>query len=270
MEIKYFCSMWGFDSLDMESFLEKIKSAGFDGVELGIPFSEEEQNQLKSLLEKYKLDVIAHQYQATGDFEEYKDTFLKSLENAAKFNPLFINSHTARDYWSAEKNVEVINIADSIQDKYDIKIFHETHRKHFLFSTLTAKQYFKLLPNLKITADLSHWTCVSETMLEDQKEILELGIARTEHIHARVGFEEGPQISDPRAKEWDVYLKTFTNWWQRIADRFKKENREYLTITPEFGPVPYTWTVPHTNKPVADFFEMNCWMKDYLKKELTY
>ncbi len=189
--------------------------------------------------------------------------------NAASFKPLFINSHTGRDYWEKEKNIELIRIADRIQEKENIKIFHETHRKHFLFSTLTAKQYFNILPDLKITIDLSHWTCVSETMLEDQKEILELGIKRAEHIHARVGFEEGPQVSDPRAKEWEVYLEIFTGWWQRIVDKFKNEQREYLTITPEFGPVPYTQTIPFSNKPVSDFFEINCWMKDYLKKTLV-
>jgi len=270
MEIKYFCSWWGLDNLGLESMLKKIKSAGFDGVEIGIPFNSEERKILKSLLQKYELDVIAHQYQASGVFKEYKKSFFNSLENAASFGSIMINSHTGRDYWPTNKNLELIKIADEIQSKYDVKIIHETHRKHFLFSTLTADQYFNLLPDLKITADLSHWTCVSETMLEDQKEILDLGISRAEHIHARVGFEEGPQIPDPRAPEWKTHLNIFTNWWQRIVDKFKEEKRDYLTITPEFGPVPYTWTTPHTNEPLTDFFEINCWMKDYLKQKLNY
>jgi len=268
MKIKYFCTWWGLDHLGMEPMLKKIKSAEFDGVEIGIPFNKHKQKELRVLLEKYELDVIAHQYQADGDFENYKKTFKESIEIAAKFNPLIINSHTGRDYWSADKNIEIINIADNIQSEYNLNILHETHRKHFLFSTLTAKQYFELFPNLKITADLSHWTCVSETMLEDQAEILNLGISRAEHIHARVGFEEGPQIPDPRIKEWESYLITFTSWWQKIVDRFKGEDRNFLTITPEFGPPPYTWLLPPNNKPVADFFEINCWMKDYLKKNL--
>jgi len=268
MDIKYFCSWWGLDNLGLEEMLRKIKEAGFDGVEIGIPNEKEKQEELNSLLAKYHLEVIAHQYQATGNFEQYKETFHKSLENAAKFNPLFINSHTGKDFWNTNQNIELVKIADGVQDKFGIKILHETHRKHFLFSTLTAKRYFELLPELKITADFSHWTCVSETMLEDQREILELGFARAEHIHARVGFEEGPQISDPRAKEWNKHLTTFTIWWQKIVDKFINEKKEYLTITPEFGPVPYTWTIPHSNKPVSDFFEINCWMMEYLKQSL--
>ncbi len=226
MEVKYFCSWWGLDSYGLENMLIKIKSAGFDGVEIGIPFNKEKQKQLKYLLDKYQLECIAHQYQAKGNFIEYKKSFAKSLENAAQFNPLFINSHTGKDYWETKKNAELINIADEIQSKYNIKILHETHRKHFLFSTLTAKKYFDLLPQLNITADFSHWTCVSETMLEDQPYILEQGISKAEHIHARVGFEEGPQVPDPRAKEWEHHLSVFTNWWQLIVNKFKNTNRE--------------------------------------------
>lgn len=270
MDIKYFCSWWGLDHLGLEPMLLKIKEAGFDGIEIGIPAKEEDKYLLKSLLQKYNLEVIAHQYQAKGNFEEYKTSLVTSLNNAVSFNPLFVNSHTGRDYWSIEQNSELVNIGDELEKEFKIPVIHETHRKHFLFSTLTANQYLNILPNLKITADFSHWTCVSETMLEDQEEILQLGIERAKHIHARVGFEEGPQISDPRAQEWKSHLEIFTNWWQRIVDRFKQEQKEYLTITPEFGPVPYTWTIPHTNKPVADFFEINCWMKEYLKKELKF
>ena len=172
MKIKYFCSWWGLDSYGLEPMLKKIKSAGFDGVEIGIPFSKEEQQNLLRLLNLHNLEVIAHQYQASGSFEEYKEGFFKSLKNATQFNPILINSHTGRDFWTTKMNTELINIADNIQDKYDIKIVHETHRKHFLFSTLTAKEYFNLLPELKITADFSHWTCVSETMLHENKKFL--------------------------------------------------------------------------------------------------
>ncbi len=65
-------------------------------------------------------------------------------------------------------------------------------------------------------------------------------------------------------------IKVFCAWWQRIVDRFVAEGRPYLTITPEFGPVPYTWTVPHTGMPVSDFFDINVYMKDYLKSALVW
>lgn len=270
MDIKYFCSWWGLDKLGTEPMLKKIKDAGFDGVEIGIPFDHKDRMKLKDFLDKYELELIAHQYQAFGEFDDYKLSFKNSLKKAASFNPILINSHTGRDYWTIEQNSEIVKIGEDIESEFNIPILHETHRKHFLFSTFSSKQYFDLLPNLKINADFSHWTCVSETMLEDQSEILKEGILRAEHIHARVGFEEGPQISDPRAPEWEKHLAVFTGWWQQIVNKFSKEDRDFLTITPEFGPVPYTWTIPFSNKPVSDFFDINCWMKNYLTKELKF
>ncbi len=268
MTIKYFCASWGIDHLGIESMLGKIKNAGFDGVETGIPADPRERLLLRDTLKDLDLLLIAHQYQAKGDFVEYLHSFRASLLQAAQAGPLFINSHSGRDYWTFEQNRKVCEVGFEVQQMTGVNIYHETHRKHFLFSTLTARQFFEHYPELKITADFSHWTCVSETMLEDQPEILAQAIGRTEHIHARVGHEQGPQIPDPRAPEWEPHVKTFTSWWQNVADRFANNGREYLTITPEFGPIPYTWKLPYSQAPVSDFFDINCSMKNYLQKHL--
>jgi hypothetical protein len=39
-----------------------------------------------------------------------------------------------------------------------------------------------------------------------------------------------------------------------------------LTFTTEFGPPPYLPTLPYSNLPVADQFEINCFMKDLLRE----
>lgn len=268
MLIKMFCSSWGIDSQGMRTMLHKIKDAGFDGVETGIPTEPSERAALRNLLDDLDLEIIAHQYQAEGTGSDYVNSYIRALENAADFNPMFINSHTGKDYWSMPENCRLVDIGQELGKKHGIPIVHETHRGRFLYSTAASKAYFDALPELRINADLSHWTCVSESLLEDQMDIVEEAISRTEHIHARVGYAEGPQVPDPRAPEWKTEVDVFVGWWQRIADRFRQEEREYLTITPEFGPPPYTWLWPNTEKPVADFFELNCWMKDFLARKL--
>lgn len=37
MELKVFCAWWGLDHLGIEGMLNKIKGAGFDGVEVFAP-----------------------------------------------------------------------------------------------------------------------------------------------------------------------------------------------------------------------------------------
>jgi hypothetical protein len=121
---------------------------------------------------------------------------------------------------------------------------------------------------LKITADLSHWCCVSESFLEDQEEFLHEALQRTEHIHARVGFSQSPQVNHPNAPENQYALGRHLSWWKTIVKLRKKEKRAYFPITTEFGPEPYMPTEPFTNKPLADQWEVNLFMKEYLKKNL--
>ena len=61
---------------------------------------------------------------------------------------------------------------------------------------------------------------------------MDLAILRTEHVHARIGFPEGPQVNDPRAPEWQMAMYTHLAWWDKVAKR-KQEENALLTITPE-------------------------------------
>ena len=116
--------------------------------------------------------------------------------------------------------------------------------------------------------DISHWCNVAETMLEDQNEAVDLAIQSTDHIHARVGFTETPQVSDPFAPEWKDALDRHLSWWKRIVERAKSEGKESFTITNEFGPYPYMIHIPYTGQPIADQWELNLRMKNMLKSTL--
>lgn len=269
MKVLYFCASWGLHHLDMETMLDKIKSAGFDGIETDIPTDKTKRKQLKTLLESFNLQIIAHQYLADASTPKtYIDEFRNSLYNAADFNPKFINSHTGKDFWSFEENLEILDAAQQLEDELKTKIVHETHRGRFLYSAPMAKLYFEARKSLKINLDISHWCCVSESLLEQQEETVFEALRRTEHIHARIGHAQGPQISDPTDKFWQTKINVFFKWWRNVYQRFKDEQRNELTITPEFGPMPYTSANPSTGKPLNDFFEKNCRMKRLLQAQL--
>ena len=92
-------------------------------------------------------------------------------------------------------------------------------------------------------------------------------IAVSNHIHCRVGQPEAPQVSDPRAPEWKAALETHAVWWDTIRKRLLQANAPTLTVTCEFGPAPgYLPTLPYTNQPVASQWDINVFMKDYLKQ----
>jgi sugar phosphate isomerase/epimerase len=266
MEIKILCPLWGHEHLDLTDFCQKIREAGYDGIDTWIPENPVLKRQLFDALEKYELLLISHQHQAKGDdFPAFKNSFLHYLELSAEGNPLLINSHTGKDYFSFEQNLELIDLASAFSAEKGIVVAHETHRGRIGYGPSTLMDFFRARPDFFITADLSHWVCVTESFLENFGAPLDAAIARTQHIHARIGFEEGPQVPDPRAPEWKYAVDHFLVWWDRMAEVRWKAKAPLLTFTTEFGPPPYLPTIPFTNQPVADQFTINCFMKDLLR-----
>ncbi len=265
MKIKILCPLWGHEHLDQQVFLDKVRIAGYDGLDTWLPENAVLKKQLFDYLQKHEMYLVTHQHEASGNtFKEFKSSFLKNLSICAEPRPILINSHTGRDYFSLEQNLELINIAQEFSEKSGITVAHETHRGRVGYSPQMTEQILIANKNFSITADFSHWVCVTESFLENFSEILSEAIERTRHVHARVGYEQGPQVPDPRAPEWKYAVDYFLAWWDKIVDVNADRNRAILAFTTEFGPPPYLHTIPFTNKPVADQFEINCYIKDTL------
>ncbi|TLX72293.1 TIM barrel protein [Labilibacter sediminis] len=269
MKIEFLCPLWGSEHLENEVFFQKVKDAGYDGVEMSLPLDKTEKNKITSLIKQHGLSLIAQHWETmTDNFQKHKAEFRKRLENLATANPLFVNTQTGKDYFTFKQNSELIAIADEVSQKHDVKIIHETHRGKFSFAAHIMASYLKELPDLRIGFDVSHWCNVAETFLHDQTDTVELAISRADHIHARVGFPEGPQVPDPRVPEWEEALQIHLSWWKKIISLKKREEKEVFTITPEFGPYPYMTILPFSQQPITSQWDVNVFMKDFLKKEL--
>lgn len=251
--------------MEIKTFINKVKEAGYDGVDTWIPEDPVIKRDLFDALQQHELVLVAHQHQAHGvDFAAFKASFLEYLHFSAQGGPVLINSHTGRDYFSFAQNLELVDIASGFSAATGIPVVHETHRGRMGYSPGHLQDYFDARAGLLITADLSHWVCVTESLLENFGSTLEQAIIRTRHIHARVGFEEGPQVPDPRAPEWKYAVDRFLSWWDRIIEQRVRAGDALFTITTEFGPPPYLPTLPFSNQPVADQFAINSYMKDLL------
>ena len=90
---------------------------------------------------------------------------------------------------------------------------------------------------------------------------MKMALERTDHVHARIGHPEGPQVSDPRAPEWKEAVDAHFAWWDKIVE-MKKQKNEMLTVLTEFGPPDYMPTQPYSRKPLADQWAINVHMKD--------
>ncbi|QEC54259.1 TIM barrel protein [Anseongella ginsenosidimutans] len=264
LKIKFFCTNWGMQE-SWDSFCAKAKAAGYDGVETWLPGNEEERAAMFSAFEKYGLEFIFLNSGNGKDFESYLDNFTQNLQRVVSYKPVLVNCHTGKDHFSFGQNQALIAAAAAISRESGIPVVHETHRGRFSFAAHITKEYLEKIPDLRLTLDISHWCNVHESMLGDQEAAVSLALSRTDHIHTRVGFPEGPQVNDPRAPEWKDVLEQHLEWWDGVVGAKIKQGGSLLTITPEFGPPDYMPTLPYTRQPVSSQWDINVYMMNLLK-----
>ncbi|WP_027067064.1 sugar phosphate isomerase/epimerase [Maribacter sp. Hel_I_7] len=272
--INYLYPHWGSEHLTAAGFIKLITDHGFQGIEMNLPndnvFEIELLDELQKARNLYPNFTVVLQQVLPVEAEtvdEYISNVLKQLKRTLPYQPDFINSHTGKDHYSFDENCKIIEAVESFSDINNIPIYHEIHRGRFTFHSTTTLAYLEKYPDLKLVGDLSHWCVTSESMLQDQEHILQKIFPRIKHIHARVGFEQSPQVNNPFALEWEDNLNQFTVWWQQIIN--EHQNMEEFTITPEFGPYPYMPQTPFNQMPLANQQELNIEMRDYLKRKIT-
>jgi sugar phosphate isomerase/epimerase len=258
-----FATNWGFQG-SWEDFCSRIKKAGYDGAELWYPSDENQRKELYAALQKHDLKIGFLVGGSDQDPQKHMEQFRASVEGAASQKPVYINCHAGRDHFSFEQNKLFIDLTTKISKSTGVPIYHETHRSRILFAAPVSKQFIQKLPDLKITFDVSHWCNVHESLLEDQAETLALTLERVEHIHARIGHPEGPQVNDPRAPEWKDAVTAHFNWWDKVVERKKREGK-LMTFLTEFGPVDYMPALPYTRQPLANQWEINKHMMDTIR-----
>ncbi|WP_158301806.1 sugar phosphate isomerase/epimerase family protein [Paenibacillus mesophilus] len=264
MELKMFIARWGMNEPLPELFA-KAADAGYTGIECGAPGGSEEA-AFRSLLKERSFDYIAQIHSAGDDLIA---NFRHNAERAASFAPTLIVSHSSRHGLSFDDNRRFFEQALIVEREIGIPVAHETHRGRAMFTPWTTAELLREFPELRITADFSHWCNVCESLLEDQKAHLDLAMSRTIHIHGRVGHREGPQVSDPSAPEYAEELRVHLGWWLEIARRRRAEGAPVLTFNPEFGPPGYMPTLPHTRQPLADLWKVRLWMKRRFEQEFA-
>ena len=267
-ELQIMATDWGFDGT-FDAFCAKAKNAGYDGVEAWWPTDNKaKQDELFSTLKKYNLSLGILCGGSQEDPEAHLEYYKKMIDAAARQTiqrPLYINNHSGRDHFSFEQNKKFIDYTTALSKETGIPILHETHRGRMLFASHITRNFIEKCPDLRLTLDISHWCAVHESLLADQKESVRLALSRTEHIHARIGHPEGPQVNDPRAPEWNEVVKQHFEWWDKVVER-KKANGERMTFLTEFGPPDYMPTMPYTKQPLGDQWAINVHMLNLLRK----
>ncbi len=270
MTLKVYKTLWGHDG-SIEDAVRECLAAGFHGIEGPVPGHVEERKHFIAVLRDHGLSLIAEICTATTaglyvplpgkTVEEHLDSLRQGIERSLEAKPAFINTMAGSDAWSFSEVVSFHAALLALESDYGTTITLETHRGRPTHNPWILRDLLKELPELKLNCDFSHFCVVTERLvLDEDPGMLELFASRAHHLHARVGYPQGPQVPDPRAPEYGDALAAHERWWDVIWSSQRERGFEFSTITPEFGPDGYLQCAPYSLEPVADLWEINQWI----------
>jgi sugar phosphate isomerase/epimerase len=259
MKLKIFRHLWGVKDPWEQSF-PRFAAKGYDGIETHLPAARA-QAQFARQLARHRLECITQIFTGGRNVREHLQSYRRQLAHATRLNPRLINCHGGRDGWSVEESRQFYAEALRIEADLGVVVAHETHRGRVFYNPWTTVRLLEQFETLRLCCDFSHWVCVCERLFDDTS-ILQLCAQRCVHIHARIGYEEGPQVPDPRAPEFQKHLAAHERWWRMIWREQRRRGLKTSTLTPEFGPPPYLHTLPFTQQPVADLEAICDWQAE--------
>jgi hypothetical protein len=265
MRLYFAKSRWEIEALPSSEFIERSVRDGFEVLEI---------NALT--LGDAELPVFAREAKAAGlrclvqgltfsaSLGEQMQELERQVERAMVLEPMAFNFHLGKDHFSMDMNQRLHEHALETASRFGVPLHVETHRSRACHSLPATVELLRRVPELTLTGDFSHFTCVHESNLADQPENVAACIKAVRHIHARVGFDQGPQVADPLSPHFAGWLELFTGFWERMLAARADAGAEIVTITPEAGPPGYMWIDPCTGAPLCDAWDRNVALRNHL------
>jgi hypothetical protein len=273
VQLKLFKTLWGFDGSYVDAIAHAIKQ-GYDGIEGPVPETIEQAEQFSDLLSQNELHYIA-EVATTGTYvpdrklsvEEHLHYLKERLECLKILKPDFITCLGGCDAWSESDSVKFLTLAMDEVERNNMQISFETHRGRIFFNPWVTERVVKKIPEIKLTCDFSHWSVVCEGLQETEEDIIKSLLPSAWHIHGRVGYDQGPQVPDPRSSVYQHDLQRHQKWWEWIWLAQHENAQQITTLTSEFGPDGYEYRDLLEGRPLVDLDEINQWVGNEVRTQ---
>ncbi len=193
--LKFFQSLWGMElripgkpEPDPEVHFDQIARAGYHGVCLDPAVNEIEKSlALAPLLNQFELKCMVNVF--PYKLEELQPLLDLSLE----LNAVQVNIVGGVMPIPVEEISEVVKFWNEIAGKYPFPVLFETHRSSTLNDLYSTLEVLKLVPDLKLCADLSHFVVDREFHLPlpaEDKILMSRILMQSESFQGRVASTE--------------------------------------------------------------------------------
>jgi hypothetical protein len=246
--LEVFQSLWaielrvpGIPERPMEEKFRMVAEAGYHGLCIDPAVHEiDDFLKLKPLYREYELKCMVNAFPAS--VEELP--LLLGL--ASELDASLVNVIGQVMPLTAEEGVPLVHQWMADAQRAGLPLLFETHRDCTLNDLYYALQLIKLVPEMRLCADLSHYVIDREMRLPlsvtDQDYMYRI-LERSDCFQGRIANSEQiqVQIDFPQHRDW---VEQFRTWWTEGIGMWRQRNDQDATLIflCELGPPPYAMT----------------------------
>lgn len=256
-------SLWSLIKLPMNGSTEwtleekfaRVKTAGFAGVECWL--NDENEREHKDTLDKHGLRLTL------GHHPHTIDDVRQTVTRAKRLNADFIFAQPLTPYIAIREAAKFCREARQIANDAGLCFFAETHRNNIPESLNQALELIEAYPEVRFTADLSHFVVVGEFYgWEDERAIERMMpvLERTSHAHGRIS--NGEQVQVDVGDGTGATAQFFVAIWQAAMTHWLNgaQPGDVFPFASELGPPRYAMTLPDDSE-FSDRWEQSLVMK---------
>ncbi|TWB14912.1 sugar phosphate isomerase/epimerase [Rhizobium sp. ERR 1071] len=263
-----FQSLWSMErrsarypELSLEENIEKIASAGFDGISTHW-YDRKVVSRVAGLLKQHGL-------QAEGQcFPKTVDDLKPVLEIAAEYNVHHICLQPDVRPRRLEDCIPLLEGWQRLAEEAGIDVWIETHRDRMTTDLFFTLDLLDRLPDLQLLGDISHFLVGREfawPVSDENHALIHRILDSSWAFHGRVASREQVQIevSFPHHRPW---VDLFLGWWEYGFKSWRKraDKDATLAFTCELGPKPYAIT-GRDGEDTTDRWEESLLMKQEIR-----
>jgi sugar phosphate isomerase/epimerase len=239
----------------LDEKFSRVKAAGFEGVDCSL--SAETEKEVSEALKRHDLRLsLGHR---PFSVEETRET----IDRAVRLGAEFITCQPASAYHSLQDVVKIVTEGRKISNDAGIPYYVETHRNNYTETLRQTIELIEAVPDIRITADLSHFVVVGEFYGwadEGAAEKMAPVLERVSHCHGRVSDGEAAQVDV--GDDSGPTPQFFVSLWEIAMRHWLKGagSGDIFTFHSELGPPRYALTLPD-GREYSDRWEQSLVMK---------
>ena len=244
-------TLWGLIKLPMNAPTEwtldekfaRCRDAGFEHIECFIKDDENGREVLSKLKEHGLQWSLGHRPMNPDDTRAAVEF---ALNNGARW----VLCQPASAFHSLDEVIEIVKVGCDVAASSGTPYFVETHRNNFTETIPQTLRLIEAIPDIKMTADFSHFVVVGEFygwQAEGALERMQPIIERIAHVHGRISNGEAVQVDvgDGSGDE-GTPAHFFTRLWAAIFKHWRTAatSGDVMPFSSELGPPRYAITLP--------------------------